>query len=319
MVTTQEWLEQKYPNKSEVKEIKLINSENVNGGSLTIQDYPNLEKIEISNFITLKFGFKPILKSPLDNLTIRNCPALISIDLSANNLTNIDFLNTLPHPEKLEELVIADNNIKPTTLDFLTPFINLKTVLLGTDQQYWEKENNCNLFYGSLEPLKNLTKLEKLCISGTDINSGLEYLPNSLIRANENINNSRESTITSNTLDCLPIRPNAKVKIIQDQLRPLDYDLGAWKIINSLNLRENELEKKINETKQGIIEVENWGRFKFNKKTKLARLQDKLKILEETKQKFEQKREEKKQLKEENTNLLDQLSNLKQVPRKSNQ
>jgi len=37
-----------------------------------------------------------------------------------------------------------------------------------------------NKFFGSLEPLKNLTKLKKLDISGTDIDSGLEYLPENL-------------------------------------------------------------------------------------------------------------------------------------------
>jgi len=35
-------------------------------------------------------------------------------------------------------------------------------------------------FSGSLEPLKNLTKLRELDISNTDIDSGLEYLPDSI-------------------------------------------------------------------------------------------------------------------------------------------
>jgi len=37
-----------------------------------------------------------------------------------------------------------------------------------------------NRVYGSLESLKNLTKLEYLNISNTDINEGLEYLPNGI-------------------------------------------------------------------------------------------------------------------------------------------
>ncbi|RIA80678.1 hypothetical protein C1645_838288 [Glomus cerebriforme] len=34
-----------------------------------------------------------------------------------------------------------------------------------------------NKFFGSLEPIKNLTKLEKFCIAGTDVEEGIEYIP----------------------------------------------------------------------------------------------------------------------------------------------
>src|SRR5436853_5805579 len=37
-----------------------------------------------------------------------------------------------------------------------------------------------NRFVGSLEPLKNMSKLEVLSIYNTNIDSGLEYLPDSL-------------------------------------------------------------------------------------------------------------------------------------------
>jgi len=37
-----------------------------------------------------------------------------------------------------------------------------------------------NNFFGSLKPLKGLTKLKELHIQNTDISSGLEYLPNGL-------------------------------------------------------------------------------------------------------------------------------------------
>src|SRR5947207_3210126 len=42
------------------------------------------------------------------------------------------------------------------------------------------RKNIYNRFYGSLESLKDLTKLESLHISNTDISHGLEYLPKSL-------------------------------------------------------------------------------------------------------------------------------------------
>jgi len=37
-----------------------------------------------------------------------------------------------------------------------------------------------NRFCGSLEPLKNLTKLEHLSVANADVDGGLEYLPSSL-------------------------------------------------------------------------------------------------------------------------------------------
>jgi Leucine-rich repeat (LRR) protein len=37
-----------------------------------------------------------------------------------------------------------------------------------------------NNFYGSLEPLKNLSEIQELDIRDTDIDSGLEYLPESV-------------------------------------------------------------------------------------------------------------------------------------------
>jgi len=39
---------------------------------------------------------------------------------------------------------------------------------------------NNNYFYGSLEYLENLSKLRNLDISNTDIDRGLEYLPESV-------------------------------------------------------------------------------------------------------------------------------------------
>jgi hypothetical protein len=58
-----------------------------------------------------------------------------------------------------------------------------------------------NRFFGSLEPLKDLTELTHLNIANTDIDSGLEYLPDSL-----------------QTLNCSVTKPGVKVKTIEDFL-----------------------------------------------------------------------------------------------------
>jgi hypothetical protein len=103
---------------------------------------------------------------------------LTSLQLLGNKFTSIDFLTTLPQPDKLKKLEVPNNQIQLTALDFLKPFVNLKSVSLGTTI----KEER-NLFSGSLKPLQNLTKLETLCIAGTDVDSGLEYLPPSLVKS----------------------------------------------------------------------------------------------------------------------------------------
>src|SRR3954469_11364899 len=87
--------------------------------------------------------------------------------MSNNDLEDFDFgsLNS----EEINIIDISHNKLKPKDLSCLSPLINLKTVYLGS-----------NPFYGSLEPLKNIKKLMVLGISGTNVDSGLEYLPKSL-------------------------------------------------------------------------------------------------------------------------------------------
>jgi len=65
-------------------------------------------------------------------------------------------------------LDIEKNNLFQD-LSFLKKLVNLEKLKLSD-----------NPIYGSLEPLKNLTKLEHLGIINTDLNSGVEYLPDSL-------------------------------------------------------------------------------------------------------------------------------------------
>ena len=72
----------------------------------------------------LILGKKPELneirccKSQLTSVDLSGCQNLERIEFSEGQLTSVDFLNTLPNPEKLKELSIYDNNIQPTTLDF---------------------------------------------------------------------------------------------------------------------------------------------------------------------------------------------------------
>jgi hypothetical protein len=102
--------------------------------------------------------------------------------------TNLDFLKTLPHPEKLKEIYLGDNpNLLSQNLVFLAPYAELVELNL----------ENCP-FYGSLRPLKNLSKLERIYISNTDIDEGLDDLPNNCQRVYCSNNKSDKKSMRLN-------------------------------------------------------------------------------------------------------------------------
>jgi len=82
--------------------------------------------------------------------------------------------------KKLKEFHGNNNDFSISDLTFFSKFINLEVLGLGNNNQEKTNQNVYNHFYGSLEPLKNLTKLEKLDIDNTDLDSGLEYLCSSV-------------------------------------------------------------------------------------------------------------------------------------------
>jgi hypothetical protein len=86
---------------------------------------------------------------------------------------------------------------------------------------------NGNRFYGSLKSYQNLTKLTSICIEATDVDSGLEYLSMSLAlsSAKEKAENEKQGGYAK--IECSPHETNTKCKVIQDQLRPFNYDLEA--------------------------------------------------------------------------------------------
>jgi len=100
------------------------------------------------------------------------------LNFSDNQLTSLDFLNDL-NAKKITRLYISNNKISSD----LTPFsrlVNLEKLGLGSNDQERVKRSIYNNFAGSLKPLAELTKLYWLNIRDTDIDSGLEYLPESI-------------------------------------------------------------------------------------------------------------------------------------------
>ncbi|CAI2197297.1 6033_t:CDS:2, partial [Funneliformis geosporum] len=138
-------------------------------GSLKLKEFANLKKLNCAN-------------NQLTELDLSDCPNLEKLECCDNQLIDLEFLNNL-NQKKMINLEISNNNFSNNCdLNPLSSFVNLKELGLGNKNDSYERirQGVYNHFIGSLEPLKNMNKLEKLDISNTDINSGLEYLPDKL-------------------------------------------------------------------------------------------------------------------------------------------
>ena len=167
MVNAQEWLDKEYPlaERSKITELDIYNK-NLTG---------ELKLLGFSDSLS----FLTCGSNNLTNLDVSNCLGLIKFDCSDNNLTELDLTGC----SSLIDLNCSNNNLTKLDLTVLGKFINLEKLMLGNSEKEKIKSGIYNKLSGSLEPLKNLTKLRFLCIEATDIDSGLEYLPNSLNEA----------------------------------------------------------------------------------------------------------------------------------------
>ena len=181
----QQWLDENYPLEKRHEIIELNIDHNSLGfwqkgekdleGSINLKGFANLKK--------LSFYYN----KELTDLDLSDCGELQIIEGSDCNLTSINFLLQLPNPEKLIHLDICGNNITLSDLSCFSKFTNLKELKIGSmtggsDPASRERfaKGIYNRFYGSLKPLQNLKELKKLSIANTDIDSGLEYLSESL-------------------------------------------------------------------------------------------------------------------------------------------
>jgi hypothetical protein len=306
-ITLQQHLEKKYPTKEikeGVKEILVcdhriffsfrrteVENYKVEGGVLDLSEFTNLKEVNIMG---------DWLRSPIIAVNLRGLKHLSIIKILINDLVSVDFLKRLSNPEVLKILWINDNNIQPTTLDFLRPFVNLEDCRLGENggnglEKYKEKyqkrfkTGTYNKFYGSLEPIRDLTKLEQFCIAGTDIDSGLEYIPYKI--AKESKGRGKDAMFL-NLIDCQPLREDAKIKKIQDQLRVFDYDIEAWqlahpnlmKLIRGKSSTEEEIERirsiecKLTESKMELKQLKETK--ELEKEKKIQRIESKIEQLE---------------------------------------
>jgi len=82
--------------------------------------------------------------------------------------------------KQLTYLYAESNNLLAQDCFVFRECVNLKELKIGNHDQAKIEQGIYNRFVGSLEPLQNLSKLEYLDISNTDIDSGLDYLPESV-------------------------------------------------------------------------------------------------------------------------------------------
>jgi hypothetical protein len=162
-------------------------------GKLELRGFSNLENLVLS-------------KNMITELDISDCAKIRNLECCSTNLEKTDFLTKLPNPRKLIRLNIRSNNFLQRDLSVFSHFSNLKTLLIGNNNEAKIKRGVYNKFWGSLDHLVNLDKLEELCIANTDIDKVcVTNLPNSIRK----INCSSEE------------RPEAKVKKITKKLN--DY------------------------------------------------------------------------------------------------
>ncbi|HJT85559.1 MAG TPA: hypothetical protein VJ697_13845 [Nitrososphaeraceae archaeon] len=253
MVTLQEYLNCKYTtdeSKLHVEEIdiyeihyerrNLDTTELLDGGLLDLRSYVNLKKLNISGH---DIGIKQhrdsgiYFSTPILKLDLSTCICIEYLDASYQALTDVDFLMHLPKPEKLKILKIYDNNIQTTNIEVFSKFINLSSLFIGTSNI---RENSLvkgklNRFYGSLKSLNALNTLKLLYFDSTDIDSGLEFLPKSLLteyeeRLKVKLSRYLDSELTlktiieaqdnvgSNIIRCASERNNAKCLKLHNQL-----------------------------------------------------------------------------------------------------
>src|SRR5581483_4422999 len=168
MLTIQQLFDKKYSEKKEEEiEFSDLNEKRVSIGELTIENFPNLRKLNVNN---IKFLTKlKIINCPrLTGLNCQNNDSLIRLDLSeCNELIKIqasnnrlELINLPTNSEKLSFLEINDNNFPSQDLSFLKPYRNLEMLDLGNNSNKEKIEKGIyNHFCGSLEPLKEINNL----------------------------------------------------------------------------------------------------------------------------------------------------------------
>lgn len=211
---TQKWLDSTYSKKERISMKQLLISDENLTGHLDLTDFINLEEINITltqitslNLVSLnKLNKLRCSLNKLFDIDLTLCSNIAEFYCHGNYLNSLDFLASLDS-KKLRKLSIRSNNFSLSDLSPFGRFVNLEYLGLGNDwyEESVEKINRgiYNHFVGSLRPLQKMSNLRELDISNTDIDSGLECLPESI-----------------KYFECLAnVRENAKIELIEQELK----------------------------------------------------------------------------------------------------
>lgn len=223
-VDAQKYLNYFYPLEKRNEITKLSFATRGLKGELIVENFPNLEEIECSlnpELRSVTIRNLPKLNyfscgglNEVSEFSITNCPEISYLVIDNNLIASLDFLNGLS-PEKLIRLAIEGNIFSPHDLTPFNRFINLEDLSLGGGYI----QNRDNHFYGSLKPLRKLKKLKFIDIHGTNVDSGLEYLPDSLEKIGCNFGDGGKYR------GYLKIREELKDYFLEGN----DYDYQTWK------------------------------------------------------------------------------------------
>ncbi|RHZ36051.1 hypothetical protein [endosymbiont GvMRE of Glomus versiforme] len=293
MAKAQEWLEENYP-KEEREEIKKLNLSRDLEGSLKLEGFVKMEQFHCRDgkLTSLHISDCPQLTTidcatcQITDIFINNCPEIRHLDIGDNLITEFNFKSL--DPEKVTFLNIgSDGFTTPQDLSFLSDFTNLETLYIDTINKQKADRGFYNRLYGSLKPLKNMKKLKILNISNIDIDSGLEYLPESL------------ETFLCNT----NFRPEAGCQAIQKQLADYGGDYQSWRKANP-SLIITRWKEEVQEEKEKIKRA--FSILFPNQHYNFQSLQNEIKRLK-IKELAPQVQKEKEQLKQLTNNLKSNL------------
>ncbi|CAB4414265.1 unnamed protein product [Rhizophagus irregularis] len=206
----------------------------------------------------------------LINLDLSNCLNIKYVTANSNQLNDLKL--RLVNNEKLEYLNLLNNSFSQN-LNCFSHLFNLKVLHIGNTDEDSIKQGIYNRFYGSLNPLKNIIKLESLDNNNIDIDSSLEYLPDS-------IKNFRYSADK---------RPEAKVKAHQNQNKveeELALNAKLTELENEKNILQAKEEELIKKNKQLKCEINNLKQWVKELDAKLKQQED---VYKQTEQQIETK------------------------------
>ncbi|PKY59705.1 hypothetical protein RhiirA4_550447, partial [Rhizophagus irregularis] len=321
----QKYLKTTYPTKKErEKETMLVISKKNLENHLDLSEFVNLEKLNCSgnDLTSLDISKNKHLteidcsQNKIISLDLSNCLYIKSITANCNQL--IDIRLPIANSEKLEYLNLLDNSFSQN-LNYFSRFVNLKELLIGSIDGDRIQQGKFNKFYGSMKPLKSMIKLKSLSINNTDIDSGLEFLPDCITNFRCLADKRSEAKVkkiydqlgiyTSNSVDAFQGRYNLKAwkenwkivkekEALQNQIKQVEK-LSSSAELNELEKEESNLIAKevelVEKNNHLEVEIKNLEQETNNLKQLVNKLNAKLKQKEvayqQTKEQLEEKEE----------------------------